>query len=46
MIVEEYLKDAKTPEEIRDAFTEMMGDLFMVIPSITVASYHRGWLHW
>ncbi|XP_077049495.1 carboxylesterase 3 [Siphateles boraxobius] len=41
LIVEEYLKDAKTPEDIRDAFTEMMGDIFMVIPSITVASYHR-----
>ncbi|KTF83650.1 hypothetical protein cypCar_00043232 [Cyprinus carpio] len=41
IIVEEYLKNAKTPEDIRDAFTEMMGDIFMVIPSITVASYHR-----
>ncbi|KAG1963878.1 carboxylesterase 3 isoform X2 [Pimephales promelas] len=41
LIVEEYLKDAKTPEDIRDAFTKMMGDLFIVIPSITVASHHR-----
>uniref|UniRef100_A0A673M662 Carboxylic ester hydrolase n=1 Tax=Sinocyclocheilus rhinocerous TaxID=307959 RepID=A0A673M662_9TELE len=41
IIAEEYLKNAKTPEDIRDAFTEMLGDLFMVIPSITVASYHR-----
>ncbi|XP_067276507.1 cocaine esterase-like [Pseudorasbora parva] len=41
IIVEEYLKDAKTPEDIRDAFTEMMGDMFMVLPSIAVASYHR-----
>uniref|UniRef100_A0A672NEM6 Carboxylic ester hydrolase n=1 Tax=Sinocyclocheilus grahami TaxID=75366 RepID=A0A672NEM6_SINGR len=41
IIAEEYLKNAKTPEDIRDAFTEMVGDLFMVIPSITVASYHR-----
>uniref|UniRef100_A0A673MC03 Carboxylesterase type B domain-containing protein n=1 Tax=Sinocyclocheilus rhinocerous TaxID=307959 RepID=A0A673MC03_9TELE len=41
IIAEEYLKNAKTPEDIRDAFTEMLGDLFMVIPSITVALYHR-----
>ncbi|XDV28822.1 hypothetical protein PO909_032030 [Leuciscus waleckii] len=40
-LVEEYLKDAKTPEDIRDAFTEMMGDSFIVIPSIMVASQHR-----
>lgn len=48
IIAEEYLKNAKSPEDIRDAFTEILGDLFMVIPSITVASYHRGWLwfHW
>lgn len=42
--MEEYLKDAKTPEDIRNAFTEMMGDSFIVIPSIMVASQHRGWL--
>ncbi|XP_050990797.1 carboxylesterase 3 [Labeo rohita] len=41
IIAEEYLKNVTTPEEIRDAFTDMLGDLFMVIPSITVASYHR-----
>ncbi|KAF4101307.1 carboxylesterase 3 [Onychostoma macrolepis] len=41
IIAEEYLKNAKTPEDVRDAFTEMLGDLFMVIPSIKVASYHR-----
>lgn len=38
------MKDAKTPEDIRDAFTEMMGDSFIVIPSIMVASQHRGLL--
>ncbi|XP_067245359.1 fatty acyl-CoA hydrolase precursor, medium chain-like [Chanodichthys erythropterus] len=41
IIAEEYLKDAKTPEDIRDALTEMLGDIFMVMPSITVATYHR-----
>uniref|UniRef100_A0AAR2JHH3 Carboxylic ester hydrolase n=1 Tax=Pygocentrus nattereri TaxID=42514 RepID=A0AAR2JHH3_PYGNA len=41
LIIDEYLKDAKTPEDVRDGFTEMMGDLFMVIPVIKVAGYHR-----
>lgn len=41
IIADEYLKNAKTPEDIRDAFTEMLGDFYMVIPSIKVASYHR-----
>uniref|UniRef100_A0A673JMD6 Carboxylic ester hydrolase n=1 Tax=Sinocyclocheilus rhinocerous TaxID=307959 RepID=A0A673JMD6_9TELE len=42
IIAKESLKTAKTPEDIRDAFTEMLlGDIFMVIPSITVAFYHR-----
>ncbi|XP_059362600.1 carboxylesterase 5A-like [Carassius carassius] len=41
IIAEKYLKHAQTPEDIRDAFTEMIGDIFLVIPSITVASYHR-----
>ncbi|XP_052438359.1 carboxylesterase 3 [Carassius gibelio] len=41
IIVEKYLKHAQTQEDIRNAFTEMVGDIFLVIPSITVASYHR-----
>ncbi|XP_032436801.1 fatty acyl-CoA hydrolase precursor, medium chain-like [Xiphophorus hellerii] len=40
LIVGEYLKDAKTPQDIRDAFTEVMGDLVMVLPTIKVAGYH------
>uniref|UniRef100_A0A1A8JE29 Carboxylic ester hydrolase n=2 Tax=Nothobranchius kuhntae TaxID=321403 RepID=A0A1A8JE29_NOTKU len=39
-IADEYLKDAKTPEEIRDAFTEIMGDLLMTLPVVKVAGYH------
>lgn len=42
LIADEYFKDAKTPEDIRDGFTEMLGDLFMVLPVIKVAGYHRG----
>ncbi|XP_034541974.1 carboxylesterase 3 [Notolabrus celidotus] len=39
-IVDEYLKDAKTPEEIRDRFTEIIGDLLMTLPVVKVAGYH------
>lgn len=42
LIAEEYLKDAKTPEEIRDGFTEIMGDLLMTLPVVKVAGYHSG----
>ncbi|XP_068996143.1 carboxylesterase 3 isoform X2 [Embiotoca jacksoni] len=40
LILDEYLKDAKTPEEIRDGFTEIMGDLLMTLPVVKVAGYH------
>ncbi|XP_039988289.1 carboxylesterase 5A-like isoform X1 [Xiphias gladius] len=40
LVADEYLKDAKTPEEIRDGFTEVMGDLLMTLPVIKVAGYH------
>ncbi|XP_054895370.1 carboxylesterase 3 [Poeciliopsis prolifica] len=40
LITDEYLKDAKTPEDIRNAFTEAIGDLLMALPTIKVAGYH------
>lgn len=40
LIIEEYLKEAKSPEEIRDAFTEIMGDLLMTLPVVMVAGFH------
>ncbi|KAM7413876.1 hypothetical protein PAMA_018938 [Pampus argenteus] len=40
LIVDEYLKDAKTPEEIRDRFTEIIGDILMTLPVVKVAGYH------
>ncbi|XP_034389936.1 carboxylesterase 5A-like isoform X2 [Cyclopterus lumpus] len=40
LIADEYMKDAKTPEEIRDAFTEIVGDLMMTLPVVMVAGYH------
>lgn len=42
LIIDEYMKDAKTPEEIRDAFTEIIGDLLMTLPVVKVAGYHSG----
>ncbi|KAK2848029.1 hypothetical protein Q7C36_009711 [Tachysurus vachellii] len=41
LIIDEYLKHAQTPEDIRDEFTHMIGDLFMVFPVLKVADYHR-----
>lgn len=41
LIVAEYLRDADTPEKVRDVFTEILGDLFLVFPTIAVANYHR-----
>ncbi|KAG7281505.1 hypothetical protein CRUP_007539 [Coryphaenoides rupestris] len=41
LMADEYLKEAKTPEDIRDGFTEILGDLLMTIPVISVAGYHR-----
>ncbi|KAI9523136.1 hypothetical protein NQZ68_030180 [Dissostichus eleginoides] len=42
LIADQYLKDAGTPEEIRDAFTEMIGDMLMALPVVTVAGYLSG----
>ncbi|XP_075994435.1 carboxylesterase 3 isoform X2 [Genypterus blacodes] len=39
LMADEYLRDANTPEEIRDGFTEIMGDLLMTLPVVKVASY-------
>ncbi|CAL8238813.1 unnamed protein product [Lota lota] len=41
LIADEYLKGAQTPEDIRDGFTEILGDILMTIPVISVAGYHR-----
>ncbi|XP_026782841.3 carboxylesterase 3 [Pangasianodon hypophthalmus] len=41
LIIDEYLKHAQSPEDIRDEFTQMIGDLFMVFPVIKMAGYHR-----
>lgn len=42
LIADEYLKNATTPEDIRDAFTEIMGDLLMTLPVMKVVAHLTG----
>lgn len=42
LIADEYLKNASTPQEIRDAFTEIMGDLLMTLPVMKVVGHLTG----
>ncbi|XP_076132963.1 carboxylesterase 5A-like [Alosa pseudoharengus] len=37
---DEYFKDAHTPQEMRDQFTEIVGDYWMVVPVIKEARYY------
>ncbi|MGH0115204.1 UNVERIFIED_CONTAM: hypothetical protein FKN15_070724 [Acipenser sinensis] len=40
-IAAEYFKDTEDPAKLRDLFTEMLGDVFMVLPTIIAANYHK-----
>ncbi|MGH0152005.1 UNVERIFIED_CONTAM: hypothetical protein FKN15_023425 [Acipenser sinensis] len=40
-IAAEYFKDTEDPVKLRDLFTEMLGDVFMVLPTIIAANYHK-----
>ncbi|XP_048112489.1 carboxylesterase 5A-like isoform X1 [Alosa alosa] len=40
LVVDEYFKDAHTPQEMRDQFTEIVGDYWMVVPAIKEARYY------
>lgn len=42
LVVDEYFKDAQTPQEMRDQFTEIVGDYWMVVPAIKEAGYYLG----
>lgn len=42
LIADEYLRNASTPQEIRDAFTEIMGDLLMALPVMKVVGHLTG----
>ncbi|TSK45832.1 Fatty acyl-CoA hydrolase precursor, medium chain [Bagarius yarrelli] len=41
LVLEEYLGSSEDPIQIRDAFTEMMGDLVFTIPALTLARAHK-----
>uniref|UniRef100_A0A667ZN30 Carboxylesterase type B domain-containing protein n=1 Tax=Myripristis murdjan TaxID=586833 RepID=A0A667ZN30_9TELE len=41
LILNEYLQNDDSLENIRDAFTEILGDLVLVLPILKVAAYHR-----
>ncbi|XP_063053755.1 carboxylesterase 5A-like [Engraulis encrasicolus] len=41
IMIDEYLKDAKTPEEARDASLQLLGDSFFIMPVILAADYFR-----
>ncbi|XP_041670460.1 carboxylesterase 5A-like isoform X2 [Cheilinus undulatus] len=40
-ILNEYLQEDDSPESIRDAFTEIFGDLILVLPILKVSAHHR-----
>lgn len=42
LVADEYLRDATTPEDVRDRFTEAIGDLLMTLPVVGVAGYLSG----
>lgn len=42
LITDEYLRHARTPEEIRDRFTDVIGDLLIMLPVLSVAGYLSG----
>ncbi|XP_072202670.1 liver carboxylesterase-like isoform X2 [Excalfactoria chinensis] len=41
VIMDEYLGNTDDPAELRDQFLELLGDVFIVIPSIKTLSYYR-----
>ncbi|XP_009700350.1 PREDICTED: fatty acyl-CoA hydrolase precursor, medium chain-like [Cariama cristata] len=41
VIVDEYLGNTDDPAELRDRFLDLLGDVGIVMPSITALNYHR-----
>ncbi|TWW76180.1 Carboxylesterase 5A [Takifugu flavidus] len=39
LITDQYLRNARTPAEIRDRFTDVLGDILMTLPVLSVAGY-------
>lgn len=42
LIVDEYLRKARSPAEIRDRFTDILGDILMTVPVLSVAGLLSG----
>lgn len=42
LITDQYLRTARTPEEIRDSFTDVIGDILMMLPVLSVAGHLSG----
>lgn len=42
LITDEYLRNARTPEEVRDRFTDLIGDILMTLPVLSVAGRLSG----
>lgn len=40
--IEKYLGGSDGPEENKNLFLDMMGDVLFAVPSVIVARYHRG----
>ncbi|KAG9474788.1 hypothetical protein GDO78_003314 [Eleutherodactylus coqui] len=40
-LLDEYIGEETDPAEIRNGFTDLLGDHIFVIPALTVAKYHR-----
>ncbi|XP_069802324.1 fatty acyl-CoA hydrolase precursor, medium chain-like [Dendropsophus ebraccatus] len=41
LLMDEYVGDETDPAEIRNVFTDVVGDLLFVIPALKAAKYHR-----
>lgn len=42
MAIEKYLGGSNGPDENKNLFLDMMGDVLFAVPSVIVARYHRG----
>lgn len=41
-VYKEYMGNAESPAQVRDGLLDALGDIYLVVPSVEVARYHRG----
>ncbi|XP_053126902.1 fatty acyl-CoA hydrolase precursor, medium chain-like isoform X3 [Hemicordylus capensis] len=41
ILVDEYLREAEKPSQLRDRFLDLLGDVTCVVPSVQMARYYR-----